>query len=770
MRKTLFILFILFISNLFAQIESNIYGIGDWQIHTSYSSGAEVAIAHDRIYCNATNGLFYYDKGDNSINKISKINGLSDSQIGSIAYSNSEDALIIGYSNGNLDILKNNTVFNITGIKESTNIIGSKKINHITAHDEFAYLSCDFGIVKIDLQRIEIKDSYLSIGPEGSSPSIYQIEIIENLDSIFVASSSGVLSASLLPNYNLSDFNNWKRYDLTNGIETDNIKYISSLNDTAYAYSTTDGLLYQNGENWEVVINTIADKTKATNLDKSNNQLFLSFSNALGSYKILNNSEYSIFSTNPENPNHFQYDNNNTLWAADESLGLVRLNASNSKDISMIPNGPAHLEVFRMFAINNQVFGLPGGYQGSYLGPRNYRFGLYKNEDFNWVNYPLSSYEDLTDMDFNPTNNQYYIASFKNGLLKWDGNNPVRVYNQYTYDIENGDTLWCPLIPYGGGYSVRLTDATVDKHGNVWVCNLLAPFDTPLPIHKLGTDGKWTSYSLNNSNASAPIKLVIDDLGTKWITLKGNESRKGGYAFNEQFGYEKYLSESTVGLPDVNVNVMRVDKSNNVWIGTARGIAVAKDVANIFTTNYQVEIPIFGNRPLLEDEFINDIAIDGGNRIWIGTTNGAFLLSPDGEEVLINFTEQNSFLNSNNVSSITVNEKTGEVFFGTEKGIISYWGNATEGEETHSSVEVFPNPVRPEFDGTLGVRGLASNAIVKFTDISGNLVYETDAAGGMATWNMKDVNGKEVSSGVYLIFSSSIDAEDAFVGKVAVIR
>lgn len=769
MRNFFFTLLVSFTFVVYSQVENNTYGVGNWQIHSSYASGYQVAVAGNKIYCNARNGLFFYDKDDNSINTFSTIDGLSDTEIGTIAYSESQNALVIGYTNGNIDILKKNKVYNVTGIKESINISGSKNINHITTQDQFAYLSCDFGLVKLDLDKIEIKDSYLSIGSNGASPAIYQSEIVESKDSIFLVSSDGVFGASLLPNFNLSDFNNWFRYDQTNGIDTNNLNYISSLNDTVYVYSSTDGLFYKNGQNWFSVILSISDKSKATNLDHSNGELFLSFEDTLGTYKITSSKDYAIFSTNPENPYHFQYDQNNTLWAADKNLGLVRMNGV-VKDISIKPDGPNYIDVFRMFSVGNQVFALSGGYRGTFVGNRNYERGLYKNQDFKWTNYGFSGFSDLIDMDYNTSDGFYYVGSFKNGLIQWDGKNVTNVYNQFQFTIENGDTIRCPLVPYANGFNVRVPDVTVDNDGNTWVCNHLAKTDEPTPLHKLSKDGKWTSYTFTNTNATAPVKLVIDQLGTKWITLKGNESRKGGYVFNDKFDLQKYLSESSVGLPSSTVTVMKVDKSNNVWIGTVKGIAVAKDVGNVFLSDYKVDIPIFGDRPLLEDEFINDIAIDGGNRIWIATTNGAFLLSPGGEEVLLNFTDKNSFLNSNNVSSISINEKTGEVFFGTEKGIISFWGSATEATEKHESVEIFPNPIRPEFDGVLGVRGLANNAVVKFTDVSGNLVFETDAAGGMAIWNMRDVNGNEVSSGVYLIFSSSIDGEDAFVGKVAVIR
>ena len=174
---------------------------------------------------------------------------------------------------------------------------------------------------------------------------------------------------------------------------------------------------------------------------------------------------------------------------------------------------------------------------------------------------------------------------------------------------------------------------------------------------------------------------------------------------------------------------------------------------------------------LLETETINTIEIDGANRKWMGTqTSGVFLISEDGTEQIHHFTEENSPLPSNEIRDIEINDETGEVFFGTLNGIVSYKSTATEAGDYFSDVYAYPNPVRPEFDGTIAIKGLVRDSDVKITDVSGNLVYETTSYGGQATWNGRTFDGQRVKSGIYLVFASSADGSRAIVTKIAVVN
>jgi hypothetical protein len=180
--------------------------------------------------------------------------------------------------------------------------------------------------------------------------------------------------------------------------------------------------------------------------------------------------------------------------------------------------------------------------------------------------------------------------------------------------------------------------------------------------------------------------------------------------------------------------------------------------------------PIFENRFLLKDEKITDIEVDGGNRKWMGTERGVWLFNPSGDELVYNFNDQNSPLLSNVILDIAIDDETGEVFFATDYGIVSFRSGATSGGETFKSVKIFPNPVTAEFNGEVGISGLATDAIVKITDVNGKLVSEFQANGGTATWDVRDFRGKRPSTGIYLVFCALPDGSEKMVGKIAIIE
>jgi hypothetical protein len=214
-----------------------------------------------------------------------------------------------------------------------------------------------------------------------------------------------------------------------------------------------------------------------------------------------------------------------------------------------------------------------------------------------------------------------------------------------------------------------------------------------------------------------------------------------------------------------------------VWVGTSAGVAAYFNPEEIWETN-----PFYATQPgldlkdgiyhpLLKTELVTAIAVDGANRKWFGTRNsGVFLVSEDGQQEIENFNESNSPLLSNSVSSIAINDKTGEVFFGTPEGIISYRGAAIAGLGDYADVYAFPNPVRQDYDGDIVITGLIEDTDVKITDISGNLVHKTTSLGGQAIWNGKNLNGNRVSTGVYMVFGNDKQGEKTFTTKILFIH
>jgi hypothetical protein len=269
-----------------------------------------------------------------------------------------------------------------------------------------------------------------------------------------------------------------------------------------------------------------------------------------------------------------------------------------------------------------------------------------------------------------------------------------------------------------------------------------------------------------------PQEILIDKNNYKWIRIEPN---KGGglIVYNDKTNASKYITDQAGhgGLPNIGVKAIAEDKTGQIWLGTKEGVAIFYTPDNIFSgTASDASVPIFDGFPLLYNEDITCIAVDGGNRKWIGTNNGLWLFNDDASEVIANYTVENSPLLSNAIIDVEINEKTGEVFISTDKGLISYRGTATTGQTAHSNVKVFPNPVKPDFNGLVGISGLTNDAVVKITDIYGNLIYETKAEGGTAVWNAKNYHGEKAKTGVYLIFSSSEVGIETYIANIAVVE
>jgi hypothetical protein len=210
-------------------------------------------------------------------------------------------------------------------------------------------------------------------------------------------------------------------------------------------------------------------------------------------------------------------------------------------------------------------------------------------------------------------------------------------------------------------------------------------------------------------------------------------------------------------------------------VGTAKGIGVIQCTQQVFTTQgCEAVLPVVQQDNfagyLFRDEDVQCIAIDGADRKWVGTKNGVWLISADAEKIIYRFTESNSELLNNDVKQIAIDGKTGEVFFATAKGICSFRSTATETTETNNEILVFPNPVPPGYNGTIAIRGLAHNAIVKITELNGRLVYQTRALGSQATWNGKDYKGRTISSGIYLVLTSDENHQQKQVTKIVFIQ
>ncbi|HNR86139.1 MAG TPA: two-component regulator propeller domain-containing protein, partial [Taishania sp.] len=231
-------------------------------------------------------------------------------------------------------------------------------------------------------------------------------------------------------------------------------------------------------------------------------------------------------------------------------------------------------------------------------------------------------------------------------------------------------------------------------------------------------------------------------------------------------------------LPSNVVTAIAMDFDNRLWIGTDSGFGILYSPENAFTAgagNYNVQRPkidVNGEVDyILGSLYITDIEVDGGNRKWIATVNsGMILLSADGLTVIKHFTTENSPLISNSIMDLEIDQNTGEIFIVTDRGLMSYRGDASYENEKYDDVKIFPNPARPDFDGLITIQGIRYDSDIKVTDVAGNVVYKTTSNGGTATWNGKNFNGEKVASGVYMFWTASNIHKGRYVGKVVVVN
>ncbi len=759
-----------------AGAQSSGTGIGEWRIYMPNNSAKAVAAAGSRIYCATDKGFFYFDKEFNSIESLSKINGLHDIGISTIEYDKETNTLLVAYQNTNLDLIRGEEIINITDILRTT-ISGVKTINHIYFKDKLAYLSCSFGLVVLDLVKLEIRDAYMFQNPNGTSLQVHATTILK--DQIFAATANGVMYARNSRTVNLNDLKNWTLFNTSSGLpaaNNSNFRSLATFKDNVFAGVNNVGVFKLNSaaNTWSNVAPTSGYDVNHLNPGKSGllaaTQYNFQVYDAAGRVNIIDDKLI-------ENVLEGIEDNEGVYWLATRDFGLVKTDSS-GKSENIVPNGPASERSFRVLADKESVIVAGGGYSPALQS--NSTVGFYEFKNGFWENYNYNRYkdstqypdiQDLVDVVRNPVTGKVYFASYGFGLMEWNGPGNYKLWGL------NNSPLNTSFI--GDPRSVRITDIEADTEGNLWVINPTDFAGVP-SIHVLRPDYTWQTYSLQGT-ASGTFsgeqffdKMVIDDNGYKWISLKPRSASTGLVVFDDVNNRFQYLTKGQTNgnLPDSRVYCLAKDLKGEIWVGTEDGIGVFFDPSSVFSSSRSISAntPIIGNRPLLQGQIVKCIAVDGANRKWVGTDTGLWLFNEDGEEVIYNFTAKNSPLPSDKIQDVTVNHATGDVFISTEAGLVSFRAGATVTSEGLNCANVFPNPVRPGYTGQIAVSGIANNASVKITDITGTLVYETKALGGTAVWNGRDYKGNHVRSGVYLILSSNAEGGETCISKVAVLE
>lgn len=442
------------------------------------------------------------------------------------------------------------------------------------------------------------------------------------------------------------------------------------------------------------------------------------------------------------------------------------------------PGGPKYNNFYGMRFVNNLLYTC-GGLWGHLIDAG--RPGTIQLLDKgNWTIYDDSiaaktgiKYVDVNSVDVDPLDPNHVFAGAKSGLYEFQNGKFIKHYNS-----EN--SLITSFNNTNKNYQL-ITSVKFDTDGNLWMLNSQSPSNQSLIEYT--KDGKWVSHHKPELyNLGSLECLMQDSRGLLWFVNNHHElpSIYCYQASTDQLNiYSSFVNEDGTTLTPNYVRYVTEDKNHDMWIGTNIGplLLYKKDITSDTPIFTQVKVPRNDGTNyadyLLNGVDISCIAIDGSNRKWFGTNgNGIYVISNDCLTQIYHFTTNNSNLLSNNIEAIAINEQTGEVFAGTDKGLCSYMSDASSpnNEMTKDNVWAYPNPVKPDYTGLISITGLSFDADIKIVTTNGILVNQGRSNGGTYTWNGKDLKGQKVASGIYMVETATSDGSKGTVCKIAIIK
>lgn len=776
MRHILTIILFSFFS--FTVLAANFNTTG-WKTYLSYNNTNSVEESNDQVFVVAEGSLYTYGKEDNSIKQYYKGNGLNDNTISLIRYNKQTKSLLIIYDNSNIDILEGGVATNLPYLSTSTSI-RDKQINSVLVHDEYAYLSTAFGIVVVNMAKKEIKDTY-KLSLNITSCAIQNGNIYASTTNKAEV-SSGIIYASLKEN--LLDKANWKPYGLSNLSDSHTISAIASFKNTLFYLVSQQGIFYENNGELSRIINSSTLKYMKVIGEKlaciDNSRVFI----------VSDTQKFDQINLSINDISTYQADK---YWIAEGSKGLrsIQRKGSNSFEVlnePIILDGPYSNSAFDIVCKNDKVYMIIGG-KDLLNGKRFDKGGYILTYDYDkWsfidpkeaqkkLNLPRNprDYTSIAVTTDDSNDEIVYASSMGDGVIQYKNGTPVQSYNEKNAFKETAGG-------YGSGYCY-IDGLAFDKNGNLWmtsseVNHAVLVLDKAGAWHRLDIEQLRGVYTIND--------ILITSTNDKWIYVPRNTPKlvmiPNSESLDEVSSYEFTTLIDTDGkeLTPSNYTCVAEDKDGYIWVGTNRGavyftkprISSAEDKAATRCTRVKYTNEETGNLAyFLDNVVVTTLKVDAGNRKWIGTKgNGVYVLDNDNETIVYQFNTTNSPLLSDNIYDIEINDKTGEVFIGTDKGLNSYQGEASEGKSDYSEIYAYPNPVRPEHMDKVTIVGLMDNSNVKITDLNGNIIYQTKSLGGQAIWNCRNASGSRVATGVYLVLASTEEASESVVTKIIVVK
>lgn len=710
--------------------------LGTWRLHLDHSDSRELLHHNDFLYVRSAAGLYRVDLSTQEVEELSKSDGLSSLDLSAMAGESSSGTLLFGYANGLIDIIREGEISTFRQIARSQ-LSGGKQIDDLAFYEGRAYAAGDFGVAVIDPEQGLLIEAYTNLSPSGARLAVRGM--VFDSDSLYLGTATGVIAGLADGSVNLLDFGNWRRYGNAEGLAGGTVNHINRWQGSIFACIPTEGVYRKEGGDWslfalggEVIRRLVPDGER-----------LLAFTDA-GAF-ALDAAGNATAITPAEAANGWDFlQANGDTWVADGDRGLLR---TSMPGVALLPDGPASNDLVKLVAENNQVLalGAPAG------------FSVYNTSAGRWENQlpgiteGMPAVADIVDATFRTSDRSWWLGSERDGILIWKEDASYEVID----DASAGSTLRAT------GSTVSVPNLDADPSGNVWALNANE-------LHKISPDGLFEAFVPFFTLSSGVNNLLAYANGDVWLSRSS-----GSLAVFNESGAQALLNdeENEGGLPGDVVNDLTEDRRGRIWLAGSDGVAFfAFPAATLGDNPLDAIRPIVGNQFLFRSQNVRTIVSDGGNRKWVGTSNGLFLVSDDGTEQIAAFTTDNSPLISNVITDLAIDGRSGELFIATDRGLQSFRSDASDAGALHSNVKVFPNPVPPGYEGLVGFSGLAEDAIIKVTDVAGQLIFEGRANGGTASWDLRNYRGERAVMGIYLIFSASDDGTETFVTKLAVIH
>ena len=743
--------------------------VGSWRSHLAYHNATQCVTVGDKVYVVSDGSLYSYSPEDEFVENYDKANILSDQGIRHIAADESSGTLVIIYDNANIDLIASDgTLTNITDYANKVTL--DPTVNDLRIIGNNAYLATNFGLTVLNVARQEFGGTYMLGKTTYSCVELHGI--------IYAATAEGIYSGNT--KNNLQDISNWQK--LNNEVYTQ----LTTFNGALIALKAKESVYRINPTNGNSVL---LRKGPFHFMHTTEDKLFVGNHINIFEYETL---DKATLLTIEDNVKYLTTDGT-TYWAAcgTEGLNGYRYDKENKRVervvTKVIPNSPRRNHCQYLNFVNDERLLIAGGCL-NYFDETFFDGTLMMYEDGTWTTFQEEGiaeqtgvhYKNMTSIVQDPKDeNHHYASSFGQGIYEFRDMKLVAHYTDQNSELETA-------LPGTTRYT-RISRLQYDKEGNLWISNADGAGNVKSPLKIMRPDGTMKSLYYKELEALPTVtEVLFDSRGWVWVvsmrydvrlfcidtngTLE-NTADDRVRTFNEKFTYQDGQSTEVYYIIDI-----AEDLNGDLWVMTDKGPYVLYNTSKAFDEKYhftKIKVPRNDGTNyadyLLDGVYTTCMTIDDANRKWIGTlNNGLYLITGDGLETVHHFTKDNSPLPSNTIESLALQHSSGELYIGTDRGLISYTTDATQGEAEYDEEKVYayPNPVTPDYDGLITIVGLKANTHVKITNTAGRLVAEGTSLGGSFTWDGKTPYGQRVATGIYYVLGCDEEGNEGVVKKI----